>query len=65
MCNEKLILLCKFAGGEILKIPTMKELTTAIEAMQYFVDVDVKQIKSDISNPDAIAEASKIRELIC
>lgn len=63
--HEKLILLCKFVGGEVVKVPTIKELTTAIEAMQYFTDIDIKQIKSEISNPDAIAEASKIRELIC
>lgn len=36
---EKLITLCKYAGGEIIKIPTIDELSDSIESLQWFYDV--------------------------
>ena len=31
---EKLIQLCKYAGGETIAIPTIEELTSSIESLQ-------------------------------
>lgn len=44
--HERLILLCKFAGGEKIKIPTLSQLGESIEALQWFYDVRIKRTKS-------------------
>lgn len=44
--HEKLILLCNYAGGETIKIPTLDELTRSIDALQWFYDINIKHIKS-------------------
>lgn len=36
---EKLILLCKYAGGETIKIPTIEELSQAVEALDWYYKV--------------------------
>ena len=36
---EKLIELCKYAGGEYIKIPTMEELSKSVLSLQWFYDV--------------------------
>lgn len=43
--HEKLILLCKYAGGETIKIPTVEELVSSIDALQWFYDVHIKHTK--------------------
>ena len=43
--HEKLIDLCKYAGGETIQIPTLEELSDAVEAMQWYYDVCVKGVK--------------------
>lgn len=43
--HEKLIILCKYAGGETIKIPTIDELVDSIEALQWFYDIEVKHTK--------------------
>ena len=43
--HEKLILLCKYAGGETIRIPTVEELVSSIDALQWFYDVHIKHIK--------------------
>lgn len=43
--HEKLILLCKYCGGERIRIPTLEQLTDSIEALQWFYDVQIKKIK--------------------
>lgn len=40
--HERLILLCKYAGGETIRIPTMEELCSSIEALQYLYDIRIK-----------------------
>ena len=41
--HEKLILLSKYAGGEIIKILTISELTDSIDALQYFYNIYIKK----------------------
>lgn len=38
--------LCKYAGGETIKIPTIEELSTSISAFQWFYDIYIKHSKS-------------------
>lgn len=40
--HENLLKLCKYAGGESITIPTLDELFSDIEALQYFYDVYIK-----------------------
>lgn len=42
---EKLVHLCKYAGGEVVTIPTIEELQISIEALQYFYDIKIKKSK--------------------
>lgn len=59
---ESLIKLCKYAGGEQIKIPTLSELSKSIDAIQYFYDVYIKQSKSESEIPDVLSElVDKIR----
>lgn len=43
---EPLILLCKYAGGETIKIPTIEELSHSIEALEWYYDVYIAQRKT-------------------
>ena len=46
--TEKLITLCKYAGGETIKIPTIDELYRSIKALQWFYSVRITK-KSKVS----------------
>lgn len=62
--HEKLILLCKYAGGESIKIPTIKELSESIEALQYFYNVYIKKTDSIKSVPSSmIPLVKRIKEI--
>lgn len=52
---EKLITLCKYAGGEIIKIPTLDQLLEDIEALQWYYDVYIKKSKPTFDIPDNLA----------
>lgn len=43
---ESLIILCKYAGGETIKIPRLDELSDALSALQLFYDVNITKIKN-------------------
>lgn len=62
--HESLITLCKYAGGEVIKIPTLDQLSKSIEALQWFYDVKIKKSKS-ISDvpPDVSTLFIKISEV--
>lgn len=49
--HERLITLCKYAGGERIRIPTLEQLTDSIEALQWFYDVEIKKSKSILDVP--------------
>lgn len=48
---EKLVLLCKYAGGESIKIPTIDQLNNSIDALQWFYDIRVKKTKQAVEVP--------------
>lgn len=54
--HESLIKLCKYAGGELIRIPTLDELSKSIDAIQWFYDVYIKKSKSSAEVPDGLSE---------
>lgn len=42
---KDLITLCKYAGGETIKIPTIDQLSRNIEALQWYYDVYISKKK--------------------
>lgn len=48
---ESLIKLCKYCGGEVIKIPKLDDVVTAIDCLQDFYDVYIKHSReiSDVS----------------
>jgi len=60
--HEKLIQLCKYCGGEQIKLPDVETLSNSIEALQYFYDVYLIHRKSVSDIPDDIMNlVQKIR----
>lgn len=49
--HEKLIKLCKYAGGETLKIPTLSEVSDAIECLEWYYKVYIEKSKTHQSVP--------------
>lgn len=43
--HERLIKLCRYCGGETIQIPTAEQLADAIDALQWFYDVEIKASK--------------------
>jgi len=54
--HEKLILLCKYAGGETIRIPTIDQLTNSIDTLQWFYDVKLKKCKEFSDIPEHLVE---------
>lgn len=62
--HESLILLCKYCGGETIKIPTLDQLVDSIECLQIFYDVYIKKSKSSETIPlDRVSKVQKIAEI--
>lgn len=62
--HDKLIDLCRYCGGETIKIPTSKELVDALDALQIFYDVYIAKRKSELTIPITSEElVNKIKEV--
>lgn len=62
--HERLITLAKYAGGATLKIPTISQLSTAIEALDWYYKVYVAKNKYRKSiPPEYINLVDKIKEV--
>lgn len=48
---KNLIKLCKYAGGETIKLPTLGQLLKDIQALQWYYDVYIKENKSSVEIP--------------
>ena len=60
--HEKLIELCRFAGGEQIKLPTLQTLSNSIEALQWFYDVYLVRKKPVADIPkDVVPLVDKIK----
>lgn len=61
---KNLITLCKYAGGETIKIPTTEQLARSIEALQWYYDIYISHKKSVGEIPaDLIMLVNKIRSV--
>lgn len=61
---ESLLKLCKYAGGETIKVPTLDELYLSLQSLQYFYDVYIKKSKSYQEIPKKFLPfVDKIREV--
>ena len=62
--EEKFINLCKYAGGETIRIPTIEELDNAISALQWFYDVYIKEEKLECGIPYRLMPlVNKVKEV--
>lgn len=62
--HERLITLCKYAGGERIRIPTLEQLSDSISALQWFYDVEIKKCKTILDVPVELHELyHRIREV--
>jgi hypothetical protein len=53
---KNLITLCKYAGGETIKIPTVEQLSKDIEALQWYYDTYLTHKKSVAEIPAELKE---------
>lgn len=53
---EKLILLCKYAGGESITLPTVEQLADSIDVLQLIYDIYIKRNKSILDVPPSLKE---------
>ena len=61
---QSLIDLCRYAGGETIKIPTLDQLADSVEALQWFYDVCIKKTKLEHGVPYRLLELyQKIKEI--
>lgn len=62
--HERLITLCKYAGGETIRIPKLDELSDSVEALQYFYDVYLTHTKKPKEIPESLQSlVATIREV--
>ena len=62
--HKRLLKLCKYAGGETIRIPTLDELVKSIEALQYYYDINIVHKKPVESVPeDLMSYYQKICEV--
>ena len=62
--HERLITLCKYAGGETIRIPKLDELSDSVEALQNFYDVYIKRTKMVEEIPESLKSlVSTIKEV--
>lgn len=62
--HESLIKLCKYAGGETIKIPTLYQLSDAIDALQVYYEVYIQKLYPTDEIPDRVSKlVAKIKEV--
>lgn len=61
---DSLLALCKYAGGETVKIPTISELSAAILALDVFYTRDIlKQTYDDSVSPNVLSLYERIKSV--
>lgn len=62
--HESLIRLCKYAGGETIRIPTLYQLSDSIDALQIYYDVYIKRNRNELEIPEDLKHlVKKIKEV--
>ena len=54
--HDKLLLLSRYAGGETIRIPTLEELSHAIQSLQVFYNVYISKKLTVDQIPSEVAE---------
>lgn len=63
--HEKLLMLAKYAGGSTIKIPTVEEISDAIQALEWYYLVYVRKCKYRKSIPDEyVDKVNRIKEVM-
>lgn len=60
---DRLILLCKYLGGQTIKIPTLNQLTLIITSLQWYLDVYVLKTKEEYEIPQDERIRSNIKDI--
>lgn len=61
---ESLLTLCKYAGGELIQIPTVDEIRDSVDSLQWYYDVYISCKKEEQGIPPRlIGIVSKIKEV--
>lgn len=62
--HERLLLLAKYAGGESIKIPSLEQISHAIEALDWYYRVYITRRKRRKSiPPEYLKSVDKIKEV--
>ena len=62
--HEKLLTLCKYAGGETITIPTTEQLVDSVNALQWFYDINISKEHTYSEVPKELRElVDKITEV--
>lgn len=48
--------LCKYCGGETIKIPTLEEVSKSVDAMQWFYDINISKSRTRDDVPEEFKE---------
>lgn len=63
--HENLILLSKYAGGSVIRIPRIDELNESIEALEWYYKVYIDRTKQDFEVPLSLRDSvEEIRRII-
>lgn len=62
--HERLLTLCKYAGGETIQIPTLDQMNESIESLQWFHDVYItRSKKSSEIPPELISLVKRVKQI--
>lgn len=53
---DALLTLCKYAGGEIIKIPTLGQLAKDIDALKWFYNIYIKKTVTEDQIPEEVRD---------
>ena len=63
--HEKLLVLAKYAGGSTVRIPTLEEVSTSLQALEWYYEVYIKHTKTAKDIPyEFTSLVERIRKVI-
>lgn len=62
--HERLLTLCKYAGGEVIRIPTIEEICSKIEILDWFYSVYISK-KHQVQEipPDIVDDVIRVKRI--
>jgi hypothetical protein len=58
--HTSLINLCKYCGGEVIKIPTLEQLSECMNALQWFYDIFIVKLRDVKEMPKELQELVEV-----